>query len=91
MTGSWAEKAYEEAPGLGQARVAASTKSDGYRRVPRPDEIHLSSNSAYVHLTSNETIQGVQWHTFPDVGDRPLVADMSSDIVSRPWTLPGSP
>src|SRR5262249_30559504 len=62
----------------------ASTKSDGYRRVPRPSEIDLSADSAYVHLTSNETIQGTQWPSFPDVGDRPLVADMSSDILSRP-------
>jgi len=84
MTGAWAEKAYEEAVPLGRAHVAASTKSEGYRRVPRPDEIGLSQGPAYVHLTSNETIQGIQWHVFPEVGDRPLVADMSSDILSRP-------
>jgi len=84
MTGAWAEKAYEEAVPLGQVRIAASTKSEGYRRVPRPDEIELSQGPAYVHLTSNETIQGIQWHVFPEVGDRPLVADMSSDILSRP-------
>ena len=53
--------------------------------MPRPDEISLSPDPAYVHLTSNETIQGVQWHAFPDVGGRPLVADMSSDILSRPF------
>jgi phosphoserine aminotransferase len=85
ITGAWAEKAYEEAAALGQARVAASTQSEGYRRVPRGDEISLSPSPAYVHLTSNETIQGTQWHAFPDVGDRPLVADMSSDILSRPF------
>jgi phosphoserine aminotransferase len=84
MTGAWAEKAFEEAAALGQARMAASTKSDGYRRVPLAQEINLSPNPAYVHLTSNETIQGIAWHAFPDVGDRPLVADMSSDILSRP-------
>ena len=84
MTGAWAEKAYEEATALGGARVAASTREGGYRRVPRPDEINLSPSPAYVHLTSNETIQGIQWHAYPDVGDRPLVADMSSDILSRP-------
>ncbi len=85
MTGAWADKAYEEAAALGKPRVAATTKGDGYRRVPRPEEIDLSPAPAYVHLTSNETIQGVQWHVFPDVGDRPLVADMSSDILSRPF------
>ncbi len=84
MTGAWAEKAYEEAAKLGQARVAASTAAEQYRRVPRPDEIELSEAPAYVHITSNETIHGVQWHAWPDVGDRPLVADMSSDILSRP-------
>ncbi|MFO0930042.1 MAG: 3-phosphoserine/phosphohydroxythreonine transaminase [Gemmataceae bacterium] len=85
MTGSWAEKALEEAAALGQAREAASTKAGGYRRVPRPDEITYSPDCAYVHLTSNETIQGIQFQQFPDVGDRPLVADMSSDILSRPF------
>src|SRR5262249_33694099 len=84
MTGAWADKAYEEAAALGQVRIAASTKEDGYRRVSRPDEIRLSKDAAYVHLTSNETIQGIQWPSYPDVGDRPLVADMSSDILSRP-------
>lgn len=84
ITGSWAEKAQEEALLLGKVHVAASTRSDGYRRVPRPEEIVLSPSSAYVHLTSNETIQGIQWHSYPDVGDRPLVVDMSSDILSRP-------
>jgi phosphoserine aminotransferase len=84
ITGAWAEKALEEASALGTARVAASTKDGGYRRVPNPDEISLSAEPAYVHLTSNETIQGTQWHSFPDVGGRPLVADMSSDILSRP-------
>ncbi len=84
ITGSWAEKAFEEAAALGQAHSAASTKSDEFRRVPRFDEIKLTQDAAYVHLTSNETIQGTQWQTFPDVGDRHLVGDMSSDILSRP-------
>ena len=84
MTGSWGDKALEAAQAAGQAHVAASTKADGYRRVPNASEIELSPNSAYVHLCSNETIQGVQWQQIPDVGDRPLVGDMSSDILSRP-------
>jgi phosphoserine aminotransferase len=84
VTGAWAEKAHEEAAALGQARVAASTRADGYRRMPRPNEIALGPSPAYVHLTSNETIHGIQWASFPDVGDRPLVGDMSSDILSRP-------
>jgi phosphoserine aminotransferase len=84
LTGAWAEKAYEEAAALGPARSAASTRADGFRRVPNPDEIDLSPAPAYVHLTSNETIQGIQWPSFPEVGERPLVADMSSDVLSRP-------
>jgi phosphoserine aminotransferase len=84
MTGAWAEKAQEEAAALGKTHIAASTREGGYRRVPRPDEIKLSTEPAYVHITSNETIQGIQWPSFPDVGSRPLVADMSSDILSRP-------
>ncbi len=85
MTGAWAEKAFVEALALGKARVVASTKDESYRRVPRPDEIRIGADAAYVHLTSNETIQGIQWRDFPDVGDRPLVGDMSSDILSRPF------
>jgi phosphoserine aminotransferase len=84
LTGVWAEKAYEEAVRLGDARIAASTRDEQHRRIPDAGEIALSERSAYVHLTSNNTIYGTQWHAWPDVGARPLVADMSSDILSRP-------
>ena len=84
VTGAWSEKAQEEAAALGKAHVAASTKATNYSRVPRADEIGLSAAPAYVHLTSNETIQGVQFADYPDVGDRPLVCDASSDVLSRP-------
>jgi len=84
VNGAWGEKAYEEGAKLGQARVAASTSAASFSRVPAAGEIELSDAPAYVHITSNETIQGVQWQAWPDVGDRPLVADMSSDILSRP-------
>ena len=85
VTGSWGEKAIEEGTLFGKANLAASTKEGGYRRVPSCGEIKRTEGSAYLHLTSNETIQGVQWHDFPEVGARPLVADMSSDILSRPF------
>jgi phosphoserine aminotransferase len=85
MTGSWAEKAFEEANIIGKARQAGSTQADNYRRVPRPDELSFAADAAYVHLTSNETIQGIQFQSFPDVGGKPLIADMSSDILSRPF------
>lgn len=83
-TGSWSNKAIKEARTVGEVRVVASTEADGYRRVPSPDEIRPGPDAAYVHLTSNETIGGVQFHAFPDTGDVPLVADMSSDFLSRP-------
>jgi len=84
LTGSWSEKALAEAGALGEVRAAASTRAGGYRTTPGPAEIALSEHPAYVHLTSNETIHGVQWHDWPEVGARPLIADMSSDILSRP-------
>lgn len=84
VTGTWGEKAIEEAALFGTGHLAASTKDGHYNRVPTRGEIHLSPSPAYVHITSNETIQGVQYADFPDLGDAPLVADMSSDILSRP-------
>ncbi len=86
LTGVWSEKAYEEACTVGQARIAATTALPDKRhvRVPRQDELKLDAKAAYVHLTSNNTIYGTQWHTFPDVGAVPLVADMSSDFLWKP-------
>ncbi len=84
VTGSWSEKALEEASKIGQTHVAANTKDSGYLRVPSPAQLELSPNPAYVHICSNETISGTQWQQYPDVGGRRLVADMSSDILSRP-------
>ncbi len=84
LTGSWSEKAFKEAQHVGRAVVCASTKSQGYTRIPRSDELALDGVNAYVHLTSNNTIYGTQWHAFPDTGTIPRVADMSSDLLSRP-------
>ncbi len=69
---------------MGKVHVAASTQEDSFCRIPHADEIHLSDAPAYVHMTTNNTIYGTQWHTLPDVGDAPLVADMSSDVLSGP-------
>ena len=84
VTGTWGEKAIEEAGYFGRANLAASTKEGNYRRLPAASEIQLAEGASYLHITSNETIQGVQFRDFPDSGGRPLVADMSSDILSRP-------
>jgi phosphoserine aminotransferase len=84
ITGGWSEKAYEEAGRIGKVRIASSTKEDGvFRRIPRQKELDLDPGAAYVHMTSNNTLFGTQWHTFPDVR-APLVCDMSSDILGRP-------
>jgi phosphoserine aminotransferase len=85
LTGSWSDKALSEANKVGPTHVAASTKDAKYTRIPRGDEIQIGDNAAYVHITTNNTITGTQWHTLPDVGDAPLIADASSDILSRPF------
>ncbi len=87
ITGSWGEKAYKEATLVGSARAVWNGKSENFTRVPRPDEFAIDPNSAYVHFTSNETIQGVQFPTEPEVGAVPLVCDASSDFLSRPLPI----
>jgi phosphoserine aminotransferase len=83
-TGSWSKKAISEARRYGQVHVAASTEAERFTRAPGQDELTLSDAAAYVHFTPNETIEGVEFPYVPDVGDKPLVADMSSTILSRP-------
>jgi phosphoserine aminotransferase len=83
-SGSWAEKAQKEAKKVGNANIAATTKGENYSRVPRQDELKLTPGAAYVHVTSNNTIEGTEAKTLPDVGDVPLVSDTSSDMFSRP-------
>ncbi len=85
VTGSWSEKALQEAQRVGKARLACSTKDSQYTRFPRRDELDLDPAAAYLHVCTNETIHGVEVHDYaalPD--DLPLVADMSSHILSRP-------
>ncbi|HUH55978.1 MAG TPA: 3-phosphoserine/phosphohydroxythreonine transaminase [Rhodanobacter sp.] len=84
VTGHWGEKAASEAAPYVRVNVAASSKTQNYLRMPPREEWQLDPNAAYVHYTSNETIHGVEYHEVPDVGDVPLVADMSSDILSQP-------
>lgn len=82
MTGSWAEKAIQEAKLIGETHIAASSK-EGVLHIPALSEIEIPENAAYLHVTSNETIAGTQYQEFPDTGSVPLVSDMSSDILSR--------
>ena len=83
-TGSWADKAAKEAKKVGKVNIAATTKADNYSRLPDPAEITLTPGAAYVHMTSNNTIEGTQWKSLPQTGDAPLVSDTSSDMFSGP-------
>ena len=84
LTGTWGSTAIKEARREGKVHVAWDGAATKYDRLPQPGEIALSPAPAYVHITSNETIQGVQWKHDPDVGAAPLVCDCSSDFLSRP-------
>ena len=83
-TGTWSGKAIEEATILGKSvKVVASSEDRNFTYIPR--NISFSRDAVYSHITSNNTIKGTQWPSFPDTDDVPIVADMSSDIMSRPF------
>jgi phosphoserine aminotransferase len=84
VTGSWGKKAVKEAQKCGSVDMAANMADGGFSRVPNQDELQLNPAAAYVHMTSNETIEGVEFKAEPEVGKVPLVADMSSNILSKP-------
>jgi phosphoserine aminotransferase len=84
LTGDWSKKSYKEAKTYGQVRVAATGEASKFTAIPKQAQWQLDPGAAYVHICSNETIGGVQFHWTPDTGKVPLVADMSSDILSRP-------
>ena len=84
ITGSWGKKALKEAKRTGSVNVAATMADGGFTRVPGNDELKLDPNASYVHFTTNETIEGVEWKNEPEVGGVPLIADASSNILSRP-------
>ncbi len=83
-TGLWSRKAIKEARRYCEVNVAASSEAEGYTTIPPRESWRLDPQAAYVHYTPNETIGGVEFHWIPDTGDVPLVADMSSTILSRP-------
>ncbi|MBM4361835.1 MAG: 3-phosphoserine/phosphohydroxythreonine transaminase [Deltaproteobacteria bacterium] len=85
VNGAWSKKAYQEAKTVGQVRLAVKMDAEAKpARVPAQGELELDPNAAYLHVTSNETIGGAQFHQFPEPGGVPLVADMSSDILWKP-------
>jgi len=87
MTGSWADKAFKEAKLAGGAHVAASSEDKSFLAIPDLKSIQAADNAAYLHVTSNETIEGTQYAEFPDSGSIPLIGDMSSDILSRSFDI----
>lgn len=80
-TGSWAKKAIKEAKLFGKVNIAASSEDKNFTYIP--DKFNFMLDAKYIHITSNETIGGIQWQSFPETGNIPLIADMSSDIMSR--------
>ncbi len=84
VTGSWSQKAVKEAKRVGTVKIAGTTEQGNFTRIPKQEELTLSADASYVHITSNNTIFGTQWQSLPDVGDVPLVNDASSDIFSKP-------
>ena len=83
LTGSWSDKALKEAKKIGQTGIVASSKEEKYAYIPTLEDIKVNDDAAYLHITSNNTIYGTQWKQFPETGNVPLVADMSSDILSE--------
>lgn len=88
ITGSWSKSAHQEAVKEGDVRVVWDGKATNYDRLPDWGELPLDARAAYVYLTSNETIQGIQFPGDPDTGGVPLVCDASSDFLSRPVEIP---
>lgn len=84
LTGTWSDKAFKESKLIGDTYAAASGESNGFTRMPGQEELAIRPDTAYVHLTSNETVAGSQFQQFPDTGSVPLIGDLSSDILSRP-------
>ncbi|MBL7032940.1 MAG: 3-phosphoserine/phosphohydroxythreonine transaminase [Candidatus Delongbacteria bacterium] len=82
-TGTWSKKAIKEANIVAKANVVASSEADNFSWIPSQEEMQFDKNAAYLHFTSNNTIFGTEFHQFPET-DKPLVCDMSSDIMSRP-------
>ena len=83
-TGEWSKKSIKEAKKYARVNVAATSEASHFTCIPKRDTWQLDPDAAYVHICSNETIGGVEYHFTPDTGDVPLVADMSSSIMSRP-------
>ena len=87
VTGGWSQKAVKEAQRVGNVHIAASTEAENFSRLPRQEELSLTPDAAYVHITTNNTLFGTEWTREPNVGDVPLVGDASSNILSKPMDV----
>ncbi|MEH2224829.1 3-phosphoserine/phosphohydroxythreonine transaminase [Nostoc sp.] len=84
VTGTWSKKAVKEAQRVGTVNIITTPEDSNFSRIPQQDELKLDDSAAYVHITTNNTIFGTEWKTEPSVGNVPLIADASSNILSRP-------
>ncbi len=84
LTGTWAKKAIDDAQKFGDINIIFDGSESGFSTLTDATSLQINPNAAYVHMTSNETIGGIQWQNWPETGDVPLICDMSSDILSRP-------
>ena len=87
LTGNWSDKAYGEAKRLGKTNLAGTSKAEKFYTIPERSSWNLSSDSAYLYYTDNETIAGVEFADIPDTGSIPLVCDMTSNFLSRPFDV----
>ena len=87
LTGAWAKKALADARKVGNVEVVFDGSGDNFMSLPKAGDLAVNPESVYLHVTSNETIGGLQWQDWPDAGNVPLVADMSSDMMSRPLPM----
>ena len=87
MTGSWAKAAMKDAKKFGNVNVLFDGAETNFSTLPKAADLNVNDDAAYLHITSNETIGGIEWHEWPETGNVPIVCDMSSDIMSRsfPW------
>ncbi|PWW07128.1 phosphoserine aminotransferase [Paenibacillus cellulosilyticus] len=83
LSGSFSEKALQEAQYIGETRIAASSKAEHWQRTPDVRGLKVQANTAYVHMTTNNTIEGSRFNAFPETGETPLIVDMTSDLLSR--------
>jgi len=84
ITGNFARNAYKEAKKFGDIHIAATSEADNFTWVPAPDQLDIRPDADYFYICANNTIFGTEWHYDPNAGDVPVVADMSSNILSKP-------